>query len=412
MILTVVMTMLPTGCSSFQPKKENLEYGGTIEAYSSASIHKKKNTENFYGEIHARPFVSYKPTENWLLYVKLDSWADTAGYTKGSFDFARRSGYRSYINIREAFAEYSSEWFKVKVGQQIFNWSVTDTISPSDNICPRNWTRIFDWERDSVPAINLRVGKEIFGQAIVSLFTPSKLPAPGGRWGRELPPGVQVTDQDIPSRQRIQFAGRVGGNVKGIDLTGSVYYGYSVSPFYRIEPISLKSAQIIPGYNLETVYAHSAAKSYKGFNFRAEAGYFAQHRGDRYLQGVLGVDREFNKLFTENDSLTLLLQYQNHLITKHDNPLGARAIDFRRSLDGGPLARIQYSLDSEKKYTLKVEGFYNFSKGDSYVSQAFVWKYKSFETEVGVRFLSGGHDTFMGNWGNNSEVYLKTKFYF
>ncbi len=304
----------------------------------------------------------------------------------------------------------------MRIGKQIFDWSVTDTVSPSDNISPRDWTDILEYERVGAPAISLRFGYETYAElAVIPWQTPSKLPSSGGRWERDLPSGLIPGEQEPLGRDHGQVSLRAGAGLKGFDL-GAVYYrGYSFSPSFTLWPAPPGSSGwlvLVPVTRFQEVYAASVASSWSVFNLRAEAGFFKQREEDDFVQFVLGIDREWEGLFDATDSLYILLQYADERVTQHDSPVGFPTIDFRRVLNDALMIKTSYSFDSERRWTIKVEGSYNLSEGDSFVEPALVWRQSSYEVEAGVDILSGGKNTFFGGYGGNDRLYSKVTYKF
>jgi hypothetical protein len=127
-----------------------------------------------------------------LLYVEGDIRQDTAGLAHGYInDFTEHTGERWAVNVREGYGELNEKWLRVRTGKQIYDWSVTNTISPSDNISPRDWTDIIRSERIGVPSLDVRLGYDSYVQFVyIPLFSPSKLPVAGSRWERCLLPGL------------------------------------------------------------------------------------------------------------------------------------------------------------------------------------------------------------------------------
>lgn len=382
--------------------------GGKVETFSAFYTQAKAGTDNQYNEVRFRPSITVSGND-LLFYGEGDFRIDTLNYDRGYVDdVVDRDWNRKMFGIREAYGEYSRKWLRLRAGKQVFDWSVTDTISPSDNIAPRDYLDVVEWERMGVPSISARLGYDSYVEFVyLPWFTPSKLPAEGGRWERGLPPDMAYGEQDLPGRSRGQFAFRAGTVAAGFDIGVSFYRGYSYSPFYRAEPLSAALLQFTPCYKEETVYAFSLAKEVYGYNIRAEAGYFDQTGEDRFIQYVAGVDREWAGILREGDAFYVLLQYSNEIKTYSSRSLSSDMIDFRRVFNNAVTGRVTYSFDSQRRWTLKIKGSYNFSGGDSLLEPALAWRKDRFEIEGGVDILSGPASSFWGGYGNNDRIFLK-----
>ncbi|MEA2113252.1 MAG: hypothetical protein U9P63_01160, partial [Patescibacteria group bacterium] len=309
------------------------------------------------------------------------------------------------VNAREAYIEYASDLYLLRFGKMIFDWSVTDTVSPSDNINPRDWEDIIEWEKVGLPAVSVRYGKDAFVEVVyLPFFSPSKLPE--GYWRRKLPLGLTDGEQEILSRGREQFAVRASAITWDCDFGISFYKGYSYSPSFK-----LKATELIPVYRNEEVCSISAAKSAAGFDFRAEAGYFRQQDEDDFIQYVLGADREWGEVFSPTDTLYVFIQYINEKKTQDDTPVPFEIIDFRRVFNNVAMGRIKYSPDGDE-WSFNLEGSYNLSDKDYYIQPSVGWKKSNFEVEGGIDILGGSGESFFGGYKDNDRTYIKIVWHF
>ncbi len=420
---------------AFAGEGGELTAGGTLETFGTVYFQGKESkgsaggngAEDAHGEVRFRPTLSYAATGALLLFIEGDFRADSEGFASGYIDDpVERSGRRRIANVREAYVDYGRDWLRMRVGRQIFDWSVTDAVSPSDNINPRDWTDIIEFERMAVPAATLRIGYNTYAELVfIPWFSPSILPANGGRWERDLPDGFEWGKRDIPGRDHGQVAVRAGTTLGGFDLGVAYYRGYSYSPSF--EPAAVPGAwpamaatevsaasispgfELIPVYRREEVLAVSAAGAAGNFNVRAETGYVAQRGDDDFVQYVVGVDREWSAVVNPVDSLYVLLQYADEAVIRRDSPAGFAIYDFRRILNNAVMAKMVWAFDSEKRWSVKFEGSYNLGDGDSFAEPAVVWRSASgsFELEAGVDILSGRKSAFLGGYGANDRFYSK-----
>ena len=389
-----------------------VKMSGQVEAYGSFFLQGDKGKENNFLEMRYLQKLTFIANDNWLFHLETDMRADNRNFSHGAVNGITENDSRWMLGYREAYTEYQKDKLRIRIGKQIINWSVTDTISPSDNISPRDYMEIVRWERIGVPAINIRYGGDTFIEGIYTpFFTPSKLPKLGGRWDRDLPVGLRSVEQDVPGKDRGQFALRVGTNFKGFDLTASYFNGYSYSPSYRLERDG-QMTDVIPFYVPLEAYTIGAAKSWKGFTFRGEVGYFQQNGDDNFIQYVIGADREFTGLVGKTDSFYFLLQYANEIKTRSKNELPFDTIDFRRVFNNAIMAKAKYAPSDSSRWEYKLEGTYNFTDHDIYVQPAAAWKYKSFQVEGGLNMFFGPSSTFFGGYKKNDHLYLKTTYNF
>jgi hypothetical protein len=388
-------------------------FNGTLETFGAAYTRHIVGTEDLYGELLVRPKLTLIPTEQLLLVVSADLRRDSAGYTQGILHgVPDKEPRRATLGLREAYLEYVSSSVRLRVGNQVFDWSVTDTVSPADNLAPRDWTDIIRWERRALPAADVRIGTDSYLEATaIPFFMPSRLPPANSRWERTLDSGVSYGSPEYPMSDNPQLAVRAGTTWNSIDLGASLYHGFSFSPFWKPE-LSSAGVTLHPYYVREQVYALSAAKEIEGFNARFETGLFDQQGADDFMQFVFGLDREFGNVFRPSDSFYTLLQYSDEVVFKKENPYGVNAYDLRRILTKSIIGKFRYSFDDSKEWSLKLEGSYNFEHHDSYLQLAIAWKRGSLETELGGDLFYGKKDTFFGGYGLNERMYCKMNLLF
>jgi len=289
---------------------------------------------------------------------------------------------------------------------------VTDTVSPADNLAPRDWTDIIRWERRAIPAIDVRIGTDWYLEAaLMPLFEPSRMPPANSRWEHSLDPGISYGSPDYPASGNPQIAARVGTTWNSLDLGASFYHGFSFSPFWK--PERRTTGVVLHQYYVrENVSAVSMAKEVAGVNFRFETGLFDHQGADDFMQFVFGLDREFGTVFRPSDSLYALVQYADETVLKKENPYGINAYDLRRILSNSIIGKLKYSFDDSKEWTLKLDGTYNFEHKDSYLQPGLIWKRGNLETELGADLFYGTMDSFFGGYGSNDRVYLKVAYVF
>ena len=386
--------------------KNKPKFSGELQTFGAVYL-EDTGAEDVFGEIRFLPEMSWQTEIGWYFFVQGDFRLDSTGYASGVFDGVEDNG-RWIANIRQAYAEYSENFFKLRIGKQIFDWSVTDTVSPSDNISPRDWTDVIEWERVGVPAVQLRYGDMTFWELVyVPFATQSKFPC--GRWDYDMPQGLIFGDINEPNDNYDQYALRVGVNVSNWDLGASYYHGYSYNPAVGFFPPNKITAE----YIREDVVSLSAVGEIgAGVMFRAEAGYFNQHGDDDFVQLVVGADRFWNDVFRLTDEFYLLVQYVDEVEVNDISPETFQRYDFRRAFNRSVMARAQYTFEDTREWSVKLEGSYNFERGDSYIEPSVAWQKGNFKIEAGIGFAAGPKDTLWGGWRQNDRVFVQCSWYF
>ena len=383
-----------------------IDFDGKIQALAFGYLEKGDTKHQHYGEIQFKPDITLYPSDVCLVASRFDVRQDTENYSHGYIDNVYEAQHRYAVNINELYLEAWKGYFNFKLGKQIFDWSKTDTISPNDNSSTRDWTDIVEFERIGIPAINLRIGFDTFFEAVyMPWFSVSKLPDAENRWYPNLPVGMSLGKQEADESQE-QYAFRIGSVMSGFDLSAAYFHGYSYSPSYRLNIISASDIELIPTYRIQDAYSISGAREFFSFNIRGEAGYFDQDRADDFFQYVIGIDREWVALFSEIDSLYLLIQYMDETVTNHDSPLPFDTIDFRRILSDSIAWKSKYFFDPDT-WTIQIEGSYNFSDHDCYVQPSILFTHSNIISEFGYCLFAGPEDSFWGSYDDNDRFYLK-----
>lgn len=389
-----------------------VKFGGSIELFGTAYFKDKQGADSRYGEIRLLPKVTATPNDNILLHLQGDIRLDSAGQARGFADQpVDRSGKKRVFDIREGYTEFSDQLYRIRIGKQIFDWSVTDTVSVADNLNPRDWNDLIRWERVGVPSLDARIGTDSFIQAVyVPWFVPSRIPGVGDRWSRPVESGVTVLEQELPASGSGQLAVRGGTIVDGFDLGASAYSGYNFSPAGKLAPTSTTSASLTPNYRRMEVYGVSVARELHGYNLRFESGYLNPHGGGRVIQYIGGIDREWGNVARQSDTLYLLLQYADETVLTG----GAAHLlpDFRRVFVKSIMGKMKYSLDDSKEWSIKLDGVLGTLRGDSYFEPSVVWRRSDVSIEAGFGFLDGAGNSFWGGYNGNNRLFLKGTYSF
>jgi len=384
-----------------------IEHGGKVSVFNSLYFTNKEQGEDVFSEIRFQPYLTLFFSDSVLAHLETDLRLDTAGYTQGYFDDVTSETERRVADIKEGYAEYAKERLRLRVGKQIFDWSVADTVSPSDNLNPRDWTDVIKWERIGIPAVSARYGYDSYCEIVwAPFFNSSIIPKEGWRWQKELARGIIQAEQDLPDRHQGQIAARFGMVWHQTDLSLSYYRGYNFSPTVEFQPTLTREILAVPIYRKLQAYSAGIAKSASGFTFRGEIGYINQRNGDDFTQYVIGVDRIWDAIFQPADSLYLLVQYTDEVETENITSHEIDLLNFRRALSKAVMLKSEYSFNNQETWKLKLEGFYNFRDKDSYFEPAVAYRYDNWETELGLGIASGSNSSFMGGYDQNDRIFL------
>lgn len=379
--------------------EDGIALGGRIAGFAASYLDRDRDgLEDDFAVLRFRPHLTVTPNDQVLIRLEGDFRRDTLD--------------RGFAMLREGYVDFSRDALRVRIGQQVFDWSATDTVSPSDFLGPRDWTDPVRWERLGVPAIDVRFGNDDFAELVyVPLPLASRLPRQNARWRFDLPAGVVRATPEGPSGLG-NLGARIGLVRTGLDLGLAGYYGTGYQPSFHLRPTGAATAEVVPSYRRQTVVAGSVAAELSDFVVRAELGYIVETTGDAFVQGVVGADREWSTVFVDDDGLYGLLQYNDSLTVDADTPAALRALDFRRSLDQSLLGRARYRFGGTSPWRLEFEGSVNVVDGRYSLSPTVVWEQDAFAVEAGVDLLSGPPDTLIGAYRNNDRLFVEITYVF
>ncbi|MDZ7612103.1 MAG: hypothetical protein U5L10_05040 [Candidatus Moranbacteria bacterium] len=410
-VLSLAMTL---GFASLGSADSQIEFDSKVEVRTTGKAYLESSSKgkDYYGEIRVLPEATVRSEKipNLSLFLAGDFRLDNEGYASGVIDSFTEKERRWAANIREAHLEYFYKNFTLKVGKQIFDWSVTDTVSPLDNLAARDWNLIPDWERVGIPAFSARYDGWTWSVQTVAApqFTPSKLPQ--GRWEEDLPAGLTgkevVVDED-----RFQYAVKVNKIWQGFDMTLAYYDGVSYNPHGQID-LGLTGPELKMRYSDQKVVSGALVKEVPwGIILKSEAGYYDQDKGDDFFQYVLGAQKEFYGIYWPTDSLVLLLQYTNEAVASQASDSVVEVTDFRRVFKNSFLWNLSYDPGGSCPWKLELEGSYNLSDSDSFWRPKVVYQKDNWQLEGGIQLTNGPEESFWGQYENDA-MFLIFKYFF
>jgi hypothetical protein len=391
-----------------------IEIDPKIEARitGKAYLESSSKGKEYFGEVRVLPeaTIGHKNLPNLSLFLAGDFRLDNESYATGAIDSFAEKEQRWAANVREAYLEYFYKNFTFKIGKQIFDWSVADTVSPLDNLSARDWTLIPDWERVGIPAFNIRYDGWTYSVQLVAVprFTPSKLPR--GRWKENLPPGLIEGGQDV-DENRFQYAVKVNKIWPWIEAIFAYYKGVSYNPYGEID-LGLAGPELEIKYSDQQVISGALVKEIQGgVILKSEAGYYNQNHGDDFFQYVLGAQKEFYELFRPTDSLVILFQYTNEEVISETSDSVVELTDFRRVFKNSVLWNLSYDPGGNCPWKLEFEGSYNLSGSDSFWRPKVVYQQDNWQIEGGIQLTNGPEDSFWGQYQNDAAFFIFKYFF-
>lgn len=329
-------------------------------------------------------------------------------------------------DIHEFWLEHVGEGWDMRVGRQTIIWGRADGVQITDIICPPDYTesitRDLDEIRMPVDAAKFRLlGSSVDTELIwIPVFRAAKLPKDGNPWASSAswPAGIDVhqEDEDKPdvSLKNSELGLRVSAYFSGFDFSASVFHGWDDMAAYHRYAVSSGGSTdvyISPKHHRLTVLGLDFARPWSDFVFRGEAAcYLGRYFATDALEGgvlqrdavkwLAGVD------WTPGNDWTVIAQIYGQRILDYDNTLSEHRHNVTTTLNiSKELLNQTLTLSSMLYLNLNdLDSFYR-AKADYEVSDGF-------HVILGADLFGGTRSGSYGQYQNNSQIWLKTKYSF
>jgi hypothetical protein len=329
------------------------------------------------------------------------------------------------VDLREAYVDYATGAFDVRLGRQITTWGVGDLLFIND-VFPKDWVSFFSGR----PLEYLKIGSDgirarystkpvSFDVIAFPRFRPDRLPTAERFFLFDPFASVPSRSEVLPSPtfDNTEMAIRVYRRIFGFDVSGHVYRGFWRSPGARPDDMTAPR-RVTLFYPELSVYGASAQGNGFGGLLSLEAGFY-DSREDRpgddptvpnsQARFLVGYQRVFG------DNVNFGVQYYGEIMTDHDSYVASLPSGFpaqERFRD-----TVTLRLERFFKYrTWKITGFSFFSPADrDYLLQPqIVHKISDeFSLTLGANIFGGETETtFLGQFDRNDNVYLSARFDF
>lgn len=310
----------------------------------------------------------------------------------------------------------------IVIGKQIVAWGRADSINPTDNLTPRDYTKLLPFEDDQrygTPAI--RLDTFLSGDLTMTIFTtplfqPSHIP---------LPESLQEAPEDRPQRHlnNSEVGVRINRTGHNIDWSISYYHGYSLLPSLQFD----STTSAVLRYDTIDVVGADIAKNFHRFGLRAEAAFVNTKDKDGkthdiknpFFFAVVGVDRTFD------DDLNVNLQIFGQWVRNFESPEGVtdarmRDIAIQNAIISNQLDRRIYGITSRvannwwhRTLTTELLIVSNLKRHDSFVRPLIRYAFNDQITgAIGADIYRGDMGTFFGTLHRNSTAFVELRYNF
>lgn len=333
----------------------------------------------------------------------------------------------SGIELREAYLNYQTDKWDLRVGRQIIVWGKADGIAITDIISPWDYTefmaRDFDDIRLPVDALKLRL---LFDTATLEIlwlpvFRPAILPPSGTPWAlkQELPSENRNVKFDDPvkpdfSLKNCEIGGRLSFYLPGFDFAISSFYTWDDFPTQH-RTVSVENDIILthyfPEYHRLTYIGAEFSTPWKDFVLRGEAAFCKNKYFEpenplseilfkrNTLNWMIGVD------WTPGNDWMLTAQFVDNFILKYDQAI--------KNHEHTMLLTLHVSKKLfRQSLTLSTMGYFGINDKDCFVRTSIDY---ALTDELHLLFgvdIFAGEQGLLGQYKDNDEVWIKVKYSF
>lgn len=357
-----------------------------------------------------------------------------AGIKKDQFlfnsDIRFRSGYNfnnpfTEVEVKEAYAGYSSNVADLLLGEQIISWGRTDGFNPTNNITPNNYF-FFSPEPDDQKISNfllktdIRISPKIDWEIIaIPLFKPSVY-----RYDLfDMGDNVSFDTAVLPERtfKNGSFATKLNFEFPGIGFSASWFRGYD--PFYGFD---IRNVDFSTGNAVVTYIPSFYQKNSIGLDFslpmgtwilrgEAAANLTKNDEGKMYIPNsnvsyVAGIEHDFKGFLTivqyigqyafdysalsepvlsDPNNMQALMQYASETVNYESALFNRKIFHQQDEMNHALSVTISKWFAWETFYT-ELTGYYNFTSEEYMIRPKVTWKIGgSLSLSAGYSYMDG-----------------------
>jgi len=360
----------------------------------------------YVGDALLRQEIFIKPT-NWLrLSAGVDLRANSHDQVEDEWrlDFEDRSILRPKAALRRLSATLSGSHVTVDIGKQFIRWGRTDILNPTDRFAPRDYLTVID--NEFLPAFGVRGtvqgGNETF-EAVLTRFTPSRLPLVDQRW-TVIPPeaaGLTLSDAGSIFPDKTQQGVRWNHTAERLEGSLSFFNGYNNLPNFTIRQTSPTTLDFYRVYPALRSFGGDVAIPTQLATIKGEAAYLKSPTGSvqDYVLYVIEGERQFGEWMFDGG-------YTGEVVTR-EVP-GAR-FGPDEGVAKSFIGRISYTLGPRRSFAIEGvvrqngDGMY----GRAEYSEAIGQHWRVTMSAVG---LAGDETSFLGQFHHNSNGTIALRF--
>lgn len=329
------------------------------------------------------------------------------------------------MDLREAYADYSTGGFDLRLGRQIATWGVGDLLFIND-VFPKDYVSFFsgrplEYLKIGVDGIRFRYSSDIVNAVffLIPFFEPDNLPTSDRFFLFD--PFAEVSQRETQEPEssygNTELALRLYRKLSDIDISLYAYRGFWRIP--GIRPDNLEApTRLLAFYPPLSVYGMSVQKSALGGVLSFETGYY-QSRDDADGNDPAIPNSQYRFLFGYHrqawPDATVGIQYyaevmEDYSAYQHTLPEGFPAQNEYRDV-------VTFRFDQlwkHQTWMLSMMCFYGLADSDYLLQPQVSYKFSdNLAATMGANIFGGQHDwTYFGQFEKNDNIYLSIRFDF
>ncbi|MBR1536378.1 MAG: hypothetical protein IJ630_05520 [Treponema sp.] len=236
---------------------------------------------------------------------KIDAfYENSSAFAEGSVGFDEVSD-EIYFELKEAYLDYSSDFWGLRIGRQKISWGKADGIDISNVLCPKDYSSvrsIFNDEKLAIDTVRLTLSKASL--SLDTYFIPFFIKSP---LLEEYSSQISDFRESGKNIKNSEYALKFSGYFSHLDLSIYGFYGFEDSPFLsykpKIEGGTITGYEISAEYERFLMLALDAAIPLGQTVLRLETAFFPkrhfQSKAEKILSG--------SKISEKHDNLLSLI---------------------------------------------------------------------------------------------------------
>lgn len=326
------------------------------------------------------------------------------------------------VDLREAYLDYTTGNFDLRLGRQIVTWGVGDLLFIND-VFPKDWVSFFsgrplEYLKIGVDAFRTRYSSEALNGEflIIPFFEPDNLPTSERFFLFDPFSAVPTRDEEEPSTtlENTELALRLYRRIGDFDVSAYAYRGFWRTPSMKPDQIP-SPTRVIIFYPALSVYGLSAQGSALDGVVSFETGYYLSRDdedGDdptipnSQIRLLVGYQRQIWEDFT------LGVQYYGEIMEDHSTYVNSLPAGFPAQEEYRDIVtlRLEYLL-RHQTLRLSLFTFYSPVDNDYLIRPKVSYKFSdNFSSTLGANIFGGEKETtFLGQLDKNDNIYLSVR---